>query len=222
MLPNALLRSSTRRSTTLRHRVAQHTRGDRVALGVIGIEKAFRRYPLEYLGQLPSQIHRILHTDVEALSTHRGMHMRGVAGQQDASVAVSGGLPRHVGEAGDPGGTVNTKVGAVDGDQRLADVAQCGFAGGSDVPLGQYDPRSSILRLADAMLAEGVLVKSPFRLLGCFKFGDQPARRRIPAGEFDAGYLADEAAAAIAARRDTAPAATDRRRARRRRRCRPA
>ena len=82
----------------LRHRVAQHARGDRVSLGVVGIEQALRRCPLDHLRQLPSQVHRILHTDVEALSAHRGMHVRGVAGQQDASVAIDRGLPRHVGE----------------------------------------------------------------------------------------------------------------------------
>ena len=87
----------------LRHRVAQHAGSDRVALGVIRIEEAFRRCPLDHLSELPSQVHRILHADVEALSTHRGMHVRGVAGQQDAPVAVSGGLPRHVGEPRDPG-----------------------------------------------------------------------------------------------------------------------
>ena len=55
----------------LRHRVAQHSRSDRVALGVVGIEEAFRRHPVDHLGQLPAQIHRILHTDVEALATDR-------------------------------------------------------------------------------------------------------------------------------------------------------
>jgi hypothetical protein len=34
---------------------------------------------------------RILHTDVETLTTHRGMHVCGVAGQQDPSVAVGRG-----------------------------------------------------------------------------------------------------------------------------------
>jgi hypothetical protein len=66
----------------LRHRVAQHAGGDRVALDVVGIEEAFRRRPLDHLGQLPSQIHRILHTGVEALSAVRRMHVCGVAGEQ--------------------------------------------------------------------------------------------------------------------------------------------
>ena len=48
------------------------------------------------------------------------------------------------------------------------------------------------------MGADRILVKPPLRLLGHFDFGDQPARRRIPAGELDAGSLANQAAAAIA------------------------
>ena len=124
----------------LRHRVAQHARGNRVALGVVGIEEAFRRRPLYHLRQLPSQIHRILHTDVEALSTHRGMHVCGIAGQQNASVAVGRGLPRHISEPRDPGGTVDPVVRPVDSDERLADITQRGFAGRCcDVLFGQYD-----------------------------------------------------------------------------------
>ena len=124
----------------LRHRVAQHASGDRVALGMVGIQEAFRRSPLDHLGQLPSQIHRVLHAGVEALSTHRVMHVCGVAGQQHASVAVGRGLPGHVGEPGDPGGTVDPVVGPVYGDQRLAEIAQGGFGRGSDVLLGHHHP----------------------------------------------------------------------------------
>ena len=112
----------------MRHRVAQHAGGDRVALGVVGIQQAFRRYSLDHLRQLPSQIHRILHADVETLSTHRGMHVRGVAGQQDPSVAIGSGLPSHVGEPGDRGRAVDPVIGSVYGDERLADIAQRRFA----------------------------------------------------------------------------------------------
>ena len=91
-------------------------------------------------------------------------------------------------------------IGAVDGDERLADIAQCGFAVEPQLRLGQHDPgRPAILHLADPMDAARILVKPPFRLLGRLDFGDQPARRRIPSGEFDAGRLANQAAAAIAA-----------------------
>ena len=80
------------------HRVAQHAGSDRVALGMVGIQEAVWRCLVDHLGQLPSQIHRILHTGLEALSTVRGMHVCGVAGQQDPSVAVGRGLPCRVGD----------------------------------------------------------------------------------------------------------------------------
>ena len=190
---------------------------------MVGIQQAFRRCLLDHLGQLPSQVHRILHTGVEALSTHRRMHVGGVAGQQDPSVAVGRSLARHVGEAGDPGGTMDPVIGPVDGDERLADIAQRGFAVEPQRLLGQHDSgRRAILHLADPVAAARILVKPPFRLLGRLGFGDQPARRRIPSGERDAGRLANEAAAAVAPDEILPPGATDRRRARHRRRCRPA
>ena len=82
----ALVRSSGRQKRHLRHRVAQHPGSDRVAFGMVGIKEAFRRCLVDHLGQLPSQIHRILHIGVEALATHRVMHVCGVAGQQHPSV----------------------------------------------------------------------------------------------------------------------------------------
>ena len=85
MSRSASMRSSGRVQRDLRHRVAQHARGDRVALGVVRVEQALRRGPLDHLRQLPSEIHRVLHADVEALSADRGMHVRRVAGEQDAS-----------------------------------------------------------------------------------------------------------------------------------------
>src|SRR3984893_2526664 len=94
---------------------------------MVGIQEAFWGCPVDHLGQLPSQIHRILHTGVEALSTIRGMHVCGVAGQQDPSVAVGRGLSSHVGEPGDPGGRVDAVVGPTYGDERLAEIAQGGF-----------------------------------------------------------------------------------------------
>ena len=41
----AFVRSSGAAKRDLRHRVAQHASGDRVALGVVGIEEAVRRCP---------------------------------------------------------------------------------------------------------------------------------------------------------------------------------
>src|SRR6266542_1903354 len=146
-----------------------------------------------------SQIHRILHTGVEALSTHRVMHMCRVAGQQHPSFAVGRSLPSHVGEPGYPGGTVDPVIGTPDGDERLAEIAQGGFGRGAEVLLGHPDPhRSPVLQPAEGVDAEGVAVDAPFRLLGQLDLGDQGARGRIPPGELDAGCLPDQTASSVA------------------------
>jgi hypothetical protein len=64
--------------------------------------------PFDHLRQLPSEVHCVMHTGLDALSTVRGMHMCSIAGQQNPPVTVGRGLPRHVGEPGDPGGTVDS------------------------------------------------------------------------------------------------------------------
>jgi hypothetical protein len=85
------------------------------------------------------------------------MHVRGVAGQQDASVAVGRGLPGHIGEPGDRGGTVNPVIGPVDGDERLAEIAQGGFARGSDLLFGQHDPYRPPIRVEHLAVADLIL-----------------------------------------------------------------
>src|SRR2546423_14250455 len=65
----------------LSHRVLERTGSDRVALVLIRIQEALRGGPVDHLSQLPSQIYRILHTEAEALSTRRVMHVRRVAGE---------------------------------------------------------------------------------------------------------------------------------------------
>ena len=228
------MRSSGRRERDLRHRVAQHAGRDRVALGVVGVQQAVRRVPLDHLGELPAQVHRILHAGVEALSAHRGMHVRGVAGQQDASVAVGRGLPGHVGEPGDPGRTVDPEVGPVDGDERLAEIAQGGFARGPEVRLGHHDPhrsrrprrpprrRGSRTPTCRGRGCRGRRGGCPTpaprssrpRRSGCWSSDPSRGTRcRPPCGS---GCVRRRT------RRDTPPAATRRRTARRRRRCRPA
>src|ERR1700743_1030522 len=56
--------------SNMRHGVAQYAGGGGVTFGVIRIQQTLRRYPLDHLRELPSQIHCILHANVEALSTH--------------------------------------------------------------------------------------------------------------------------------------------------------
>lgn len=92
------------------HRVAQHAGRDRVALGVIAVEEAFRRRALDHLGQFPSEVDRILHAGLEALPTIRGMDVGGVAGEQYPSLAIGCGLPGRIGKAGDRGGIMDPVV----------------------------------------------------------------------------------------------------------------
>src|SRR5215212_11504110 len=167
---------------------------------MVGIQEAFWGCLVDNLGQLPSQVHRILHTGVEALSTHRVMHMCGVAGQQHPPVAVSRGLPSHIGEPRDPGGTVDPVVGTPYGDQRLAEIAQGGFGRGSDVLFGNHDPyRPPIhvdhLAVADLVLqptegvdAEGVAVGtllSTYRPLWTDNLLAKRRRAAVPSAQKD-------------------------------------
>jgi hypothetical protein len=64
---SAFVRSSSRKNDR-RHRVAQHAGADRVALGAVCVEEAFRRCAFDHLRQLPSQVHRILHAGLETLA----------------------------------------------------------------------------------------------------------------------------------------------------------
>lgn len=177
---------------------------------MVAIEKTFRGFLVDHLGQLPSQIHRILHAGVESLSADRVVHVRGVAGQQDSSVPVCLGLPGHVGEPGDPGGAVDSVIGPARGDESFAEVTQGGFARGPDVIFRHHDPYWPAIQVdhfavADLILppAEGIdsnsaAVDAQFRLLGHLDLGNQAARRRIPTGKADAGRLADQTAASVA------------------------
>ena len=183
----------------LSHRVPERAGGDRVTLGVVGVQEALRGGPVDHLRELPSQVHRILHAEAEALSTRRVVHVRRVAGQQDASDAVGRGLPGHVGEPGDPRGVVDPEVGAVHGDERFAQIAQGGLAARPELLLGRDDPdRLPILHPVEAVDAGGVVTDARRRLLGQLDLGDQVAPRRIPARELDAGRLADQAASSVA------------------------
>ena len=198
MSPRAFVRSSGRRSAICAM-VVRSTRADRVALGMVAVQEAFRRCPVDHLSQLPSQIHRILHTEAEALSTGRVMHVRRVAGEQDSSRAVGRGLTCHVGEPGDPRGTVDPEVRAVDGDERLAQIAQCGLAAGSELLLGHDDPHGPpILHPVEAMDARSVLANASRRFLGHLDLGDQVAPGRIPPRELDAGRSTDDASSSVA------------------------
>src|SRR5581483_1551020 len=88
--------------------------------------------------------------------------------------------------------------GSVDGDERLAEVAQRRFARGPDALLGHQDTdRPVILQLAEGMDAERVVADAPFRFLRDLYLCDQAARRRIPAREVDSGLFADQTASSV-------------------------
>jgi hypothetical protein len=105
---------------------------------------------------------------------------------------------------------VDPVIGAVHGDERLAEIAQGGFAGGSGVLFGHHDPHRApvhvnhlavadlVLQPTEGMDAEGVVADAPFRLLGHLDLGDQAARCRIPPGELDAGCSPDQTASSVA------------------------
>ena len=201
--PRAVVRPPKRH---LRHRVSKHGRGDRAALGVVRVEVVFGCCALHHLRQLPTEVHRILDTHVEALSADRGMHVRRVAGQQHAPLAVRGRLTGHVGEPRDPRRTVDAVVGPVHADERVADITQRWFAADSELALGQDDAdRLALIDIGDGVDAERILVEPPLRFLGRLDLGDQPAECRIPPGELDACRPADHAPAAIGADKVLSP-----------------
>jgi hypothetical protein len=51
------------------HRRLEPAGSDRVTLVVVGVQEALRGGPVDHLRELPSQIHGILHTEAESLST---------------------------------------------------------------------------------------------------------------------------------------------------------
>jgi len=106
---------------------------------------------------------------------------------------------------------VNPVIGPVNGNESLAQIAECGFVRVSDLRLGQHHshlPALSVddltvldlvLHLADGVRARRSAADPGLGLLAHFDLGDQTARRWIPAGEFDAGGFADQTAASVAA-----------------------
>ncbi len=67
-------------------------------------------------------------------------------------------------------------IGPVYGDERPAEIAQGGFAGGSEVLFGHHDPHPlPVLQFAQAMDALVIATDAPFGLLGHLDLGDQVA-----------------------------------------------
>ena len=76
--------SSRRSMATCAMVLRKHARGNGMTLGVVGVEQAVGRNAPDHLRQLPAEIDRVLHADVEALPADGVMDMRGIAGEQHA------------------------------------------------------------------------------------------------------------------------------------------
>ena len=205
----------------LRDRVAQDAGGDRVALGVVRVQEAVRRRPLDHLGELPAQVDGILHADVEALAAHRVVHVGGVAGQQDPPVAVGRGLPGHVGEPRDRPRAVHPVVGPPHARSPALRSPSVASLAGPRLLLGHHDPHRPVVQPAEAMDAGGVLAHAPLA-------APRPARPRRSGSSSSAPTPGNSMPAALRTtlRPPSQPtrysARSDRRRtARRRRRRRP-
>src|SRR5215212_10810657 len=94
-------------------------------------------------------------------------------------------------------------VGAVHGDERLAEIVQGRLAWGSELLLGHDDPHRLPIHPAEAMDSEGVVTDdAPFRLYarlgGNLDLGDQAAGRRIPSGKRNTRRFAHQTASSVA------------------------
>ena len=87
----------------------------------------------------------------------------------------------------------------VGGDERLAQLLHGGIAAVAEMRLLQHDPvRPSALLPVERTDASALAAHADLRLLVHLDLGDQPAGRRIPPGELDAGRLPDHTAPAVA------------------------
>ena len=94
---------------------------------------------------------------------------------------------------------MDSEIGPVHGNERFAQIAQCGLAARPELLLGHDDPhRPPILHPVEAVDARGVVTDALRRLLGHLDLGDQVAPRRIPPRELDAGCFTDDAASSVA------------------------
>ena len=180
---NALLQVVLAAKYDRRHRVAQHAGPDGMALGVVGIEQALRRSPLDHLRQLPSQVHGILDAGLQTLAAVGGMHMRGIARDQRASLAVGLRLPRGISEPGNRGGRVDSVVGPVNRDERRAKIAKSGLGGLSNLLFGHEHADRPVIRMEQSRRC-GFRTLCPTEGVGAEGVTalDAPLQRRL--GEF--------------------------------------
>lgn len=75
-------------ASPLRRGQAQDTGGDRLPLGLVGVQQCRVRSG-EDPSELPAEVVSVLHARVEALRAGRGVDVRGVTGEEDPSAAVA-------------------------------------------------------------------------------------------------------------------------------------
>ena len=74
---------------SLRHGVLQDFRRNRmIARSWIRVEKAHRGGSVHDLRQLPAEVDRVLHADVQTLTSHRGVDVCSIARNQHAPAAI--------------------------------------------------------------------------------------------------------------------------------------
>src|SRR6201996_9429009 len=125
---------------------------------------------MQNLGQFPAQIHRVLHTQVESLSTSRGMHVCCIAGEEDASVPVRCCLARHISKPGDVSRAAQTIVRSVKRKERLTNITERRLAL-LDLLFIQYHSRMLVaFEFGDSAHALSASANAPFRHIGGLHF----------------------------------------------------
>ena len=79
-------------------RPVEHRCADRMPLAGVGVEQAVGRVPVHGGRELPAEVHGVAEAEVESLAAERGVDVRGVAGEQHASLPVGRRLHRAIGE----------------------------------------------------------------------------------------------------------------------------
>lgn len=81
----------------LRARPVQYVGANWMPFRVIAVQQRHASVTAYHAGQFPAQVHRVADAQIQALPSQRGMHVRSVAGQQHAAVAIGAGLARTIG-----------------------------------------------------------------------------------------------------------------------------
>ncbi len=121
--------------------------------------------------------------EVQALTADGGMHVRGVAGEEHAPIAVARGLTGHVGETREPRRAAEAEVSSVERDERLAELARGRRVALLDLLLAEDDADAlAVFVPAERVGAFRVAAHAEGRLLGHLDVGDHVAHRRVPSG----------------------------------------